>query len=59
MFEGDVETEDNGIRVVMSGDPCIEWPRGYPLPLPRIHGNGSVWGKFSGSSLLVLCYERS
>lgn len=51
MFEGDVEI---GNEVVMSGDPCVEWLRGHPLSLPRIHGNGSVWGKLSGSNLLVL-----
>lgn len=56
MFEGDVEI---GNEVVMSGDPCVEWLRGHPLSLPRIHGNGSVWGKLSGSNLLVLSKSRA
>lgn len=59
MFEGDVEIEDRGNEVVMSGDPCVECPRGHPLLLPRIHGNGSVWGKLLGSNLLVLGNKRS
>lgn len=59
MFEGDVKIEDKGNEVVMSGDPCVELPRGHPLSLPRIHGNGSVWGKLSGSNLLVLSKQGS